>query len=95
MATFDDMAIEGKLTIYDKGLRRGRPRLRRVHHRAGDVYSPRISNAEPLRIECEHFVECVARARNRDRTVPAVSGWYACSRSCKKSLDSVLRGGGG
>ncbi|HEV2786210.1 MAG TPA: hypothetical protein VGV67_07485, partial [Solirubrobacteraceae bacterium] len=27
--------------------------------RAGDIWSPRISNAEPLRLEVEHFVECV------------------------------------
>jgi predicted dehydrogenase len=27
--------------------------------RAGDIWSPRISNAEPLRLEIAHFVECV------------------------------------
>jgi predicted dehydrogenase len=27
--------------------------------RSGDIYAPRIANAEPLRVECEHFVECV------------------------------------
>ena len=32
MATFDDMALERKLTVYDKGFDAGLPQLRRVHH---------------------------------------------------------------
>jgi predicted dehydrogenase len=27
--------------------------------RSGDIYSPRIPNVEPLRLECEHFVQCI------------------------------------
>ena len=27
--------------------------------RSGDIRSPRITNKEPLRIECEHFVEAI------------------------------------
>jgi predicted dehydrogenase len=59
MATFDDMALERKLTIYDKGVD---PPIRNYGEyitRSGDVMSPQISNEEPLRIECRHFVECV------------------------------------
>jgi predicted dehydrogenase len=28
--------------------------------RSGDIWSPRISNEEPLRIECRHFIERIA-----------------------------------
>ena len=32
MATFDDMALEGKVTVYDKGFDHDAERLRRIHH---------------------------------------------------------------
>jgi predicted dehydrogenase len=59
MATFDDMQIEGKLTIYDKGFDQDARSWGEYITRSGDVYSPRIANAEPLRLECEHFIECI------------------------------------
>jgi predicted dehydrogenase len=59
MATFDDMAIEQKLTVYDKGFDEDARTYGEYITRTGDIFSPRISNAEPLRIECQHFVECV------------------------------------
>ena len=59
MATFDDMLIEGKLTIYDKGFDQDTSSWGEYIARSGDIYSPQISNREPLRLECEHFIECV------------------------------------
>ena len=59
MATFDDMLIEGKLTIYDKGFDEDTRSWGEYIARSGDTFSPRIPNREPLGIECEHFVECV------------------------------------
>jgi predicted dehydrogenase len=59
MATFDDMASEGKVTVYDKGFDEDFSSYGEYIARAGDVWSPRISNEEPLRIECRHFVERV------------------------------------
>ena len=59
MATFDDMELERKVTIYDKGFDERADSYGEYITRAGDIYSPRIANAEPLRLEVEHFVECV------------------------------------
>ncbi|HEX3909936.1 MAG TPA: Gfo/Idh/MocA family oxidoreductase [Solirubrobacteraceae bacterium] len=59
MATFDDMLVEGKLSVYDKGFDEDTRSWGEYIMRSGDVFSPRIANAEPLRLECEHFVECV------------------------------------
>jgi predicted dehydrogenase len=59
MATFDDMLIEGKLAVYDKGFDEDTRSWGEYIARSGDVFSPRIPNAEPLRIECEHFLECI------------------------------------
>jgi predicted dehydrogenase len=67
MATFDDMAIEGKLTIYDKGFDEDARGYGEYITRTGYSYSPRISNVEPLRLECEHFIECV-RSGERPRS---------------------------
>jgi len=61
MATFDDMAIEGKLAIYDKGFDEDVNGYGEYITRSGDIFCPRIPNDEPLRLECEHFVECVRR----------------------------------
>jgi predicted dehydrogenase len=63
MATFDDMAREGKVTVYDKGFDEDAQGYGEYITRSGDSFSPQIPNDEPLRLECEHFVECVAEGR--------------------------------
>ena len=69
MATFDDMALEGKLTLYDKGFHQSYEGYGEYIARSGDIHSPQISNEEPLRIECRHFVE-----RLRDGRPPRSDG---------------------
>ena len=59
MATFDDMEIERKLSVYDKGFDQDFSSYGEYIARSGDIWSPRISNEEPLRIECKHFVDRV------------------------------------
>jgi predicted dehydrogenase len=63
MATFDDMAIERKLTVYDKGFDQDYSSYGEYIARSGDVFSPTISNEEPLRIECRHFVDSIREGR--------------------------------
>ena len=63
MATFDDMDIERKVTDLRQGLRRGPGSYGEYITRSGDIWSPQIPNREPLRIECEHFVECIREGR--------------------------------
>jgi predicted dehydrogenase len=58
MATFDDMELERKLTVYDKGFDEDARGYGEYITRSGDIFSPRIPNLEPLRVECEHFVQC-------------------------------------
>jgi predicted dehydrogenase len=65
MATFDDMELERKLTVYDKGFDESYSSYGEYIARSGDVFSPRVSNEEPLRLECRHFLDCV-----RDGTEP-------------------------
>jgi predicted dehydrogenase len=69
MATFDDMALEGKVTVYDKGFDEDARGYGEYITRSGEIFSPRIGNQEPLRIECEQFVRSVA-----DGTTPPSDG---------------------
>ena len=59
MATFDDMDLERKVTIYDKGFDEGADSYGEYITRSGEIHSPHVSNAEPLRLEVAHFVDCV------------------------------------
>jgi len=57
MATFDDMELERKLTVYDKGFDEDARTYGEYITRSGGSLSPQVANVEPLRIECEHFIE--------------------------------------
>ena len=62
MAIFDDVSSSTKLRIYDRGVER--PEVDNygefeVAYRHGEIVIPYITWREPLRLECEHFVECV------------------------------------
>jgi predicted dehydrogenase len=59
MAVFDDMELEHKITIYDKAPEQPGGTYGEWRTRTGDTFSPKLSNAEPLRLECEHFVRLV------------------------------------
>jgi predicted dehydrogenase len=69
MATFDDMEVERKLTVYDKGFDEDFSSYGEYIARSGDSHSYRVSNEEPLRIECRHFLECI-----RDGSEPRSGG---------------------
>ena len=61
MATFDDMALEGKLTVYDKGFDEDARTYGEYITRSGSIFCPQIPSVEPLRLECEHFIDCIRR----------------------------------
>jgi predicted dehydrogenase len=63
MATFDDMDLERKVTVYDKGFDQDASSWGEYITRSGDVWSPSVPNREPLRLECEHFVACLREGR--------------------------------
>jgi predicted dehydrogenase len=60
MAVFDDMELDRKLTIYDKGPVERAETYGEWMTRTGDIHNPKIPNDEPLRLECEHFLRLVA-----------------------------------
>ena len=59
MAVFDDMELERKVTIYDKAPEQPAQTYGEWRTRTGDIFSPKIPNDEPLRLECRHFLDLV------------------------------------
>jgi predicted dehydrogenase len=59
MAVFDDMELEQKITVYDKAPEEPTGIYGEWRTRTGDVFSPKISNDEPLKLECRHFLGLV------------------------------------
>jgi len=59
MAVFDDMELDRKITVYDKAPEQPSETYGEWRTRTGDTFSPKISNAEPLKLECQHFVRLV------------------------------------
>jgi predicted dehydrogenase len=60
MAVFDDMELERKVTIYEKAPEQPAETYGEWRTRTGDIFSPKIPNDEPLRLECQHFLRLVA-----------------------------------
>jgi predicted dehydrogenase len=68
MLVYDDVSLDAKLQVYDKGVDgpAGAPRDFAEFNfqiRIGDLTVPTLQFAEPLRAECQHFVDCVQRNR--------------------------------
>ncbi len=73
MVVYDDVESEGKIKIYDKGVRRTGPETEygefQLKLHSGDIHIPKITFTEPLAEEIAHFVECI-----RDRSTPRTDG---------------------
>jgi predicted dehydrogenase len=73
MVVYDDVETLEKIKIYDKGVET--PPYTDTYgefqcsYRYGDVVIPNIRFVEPLRTECEHFLDCI-----RDGSEPQSSG---------------------
>lgn len=68
MLTFDDMNLIEPLRIYDKQVTEARtpaPYIDsfgsfRASLRDGDITIPKVAQGEPLKSECDHFLDCIA-----------------------------------
>jgi len=67
MVVFDDMELERKVTIYEKAPWQPSATWGEWQTRSGDIFSPKIPNDEPLRLEGEHFLQLVAGDGDRRR----------------------------
>ena len=72
MVVYDDIA-ENKLVIYDKGIDRrailgenmdfDNPEGPQFDYRSGDILMPKVKFVEPIRVETEHFVDCIRNSQ--------------------------------
>ena len=68
MIVYDDVA-ENKVTILDKGIDRlavlgknmdfDNQNFQSFNHRSGDILMPKIDFQEPLKVEIDHFIDCI------------------------------------
>jgi hypothetical protein len=65
MAVFDDMELERKVTVYEKSPWKRAETYGEWQTRSGDIYIPKISTAEPLRLECTFFLELIDGLHDR------------------------------
>ncbi len=79
MAIYDDMAVDERLRIHDKGVGTApggdAPGFPLVY-RYGDILSPYVAFEEPLAVEDRHFIDCVR-------------GFAACATPGESGLDVV------
>ncbi len=99
MVVFDDMETERKVTIYDKAaVPRTEDYGEYIQVRSGEIRIPKIPGTEPLRLVCEHFVECVAEGRrplsDGHAGVAVVEVLEAMSESLREAGRPVVLGAG-
>jgi len=95
MIVYDDIPAQEKIKVFD--VRVERPphydtfaEFHYAYH-YGDIYSPYIKLDEPLKIECQHFLDCIRRGH-----VPLTSGEAGAEvvRILEGSSESLRRNGG-
>jgi predicted dehydrogenase len=72
MVVFDDMELERKVTVYEKGPWKQSEAYGEWQTRSGDIHIPKIDTSEPLRLECQAFLELIAG--DGDRRLVAEDG---------------------
>ena len=90
MVVFDDMELERKVTVYDKAPWEPAEIYGEWRTRTGDIFSPKIPNDEPLRLELEHFLRLVEDGPGDYRE--AVDG-LAVVRALDRLTTSLRTGG--
>ncbi|NJO84074.1 MAG: Gfo/Idh/MocA family oxidoreductase [Blastochloris sp.] len=94
MVVYDDIESLEKIKLYDKGVEQ-LPYTEsfadfQLSYRYGNIVIPHIRFAEPLRQECQHFLDCI-----RDKTEPRSSGRIGLNVvKVLEAADRSLRGKG-
>jgi predicted dehydrogenase len=94
MVVYDDLAPLEKIRVYDTRVERPPHydtfgEFQYAYH-YGDMYAPYVKQEEPLKTECQHFLDCI-----RTGTTPATCGTRGTElvRILEASSESLKRGG--
>jgi predicted dehydrogenase len=67
MIVYDDLEPSEKVKVYDKGVSftddPAQIQEMRVGYRTGDMWAPKLAGTEALRVEGEHFVDCIRHGK--------------------------------
>jgi len=67
MIVYDDLEPSEKVKVYDKGITLNSSPERvyesLIGYRTGDMWAPKLSLTEGLRVEAQHFLECIRQDR--------------------------------
>jgi predicted dehydrogenase len=89
MVVYDDLAPVEKIRIYDTGVETiptDDPRDVPLAYRRGQITIPHIAWREPLRLECEHFVDCILNGKQPVSDAQQASIVVAALEAAERSL---------
>jgi predicted dehydrogenase len=89
MVVFDDMELERKVTVYEKGPWQPAANYGEWMTRTGPIYIPKIPNDEPLKLECLHFLSLVRGEGNREKVARDGLGVVRALEQLQTSLAPV------
>jgi predicted dehydrogenase len=89
MAVFDDMELERKITVYEKGPWKPAEIYGEWQTRTGDIYIPKIPTDEPLRLECAHFLSLARGAGDRGKVARDGAMVVRALEQLQASLEAV------
>ena len=94
MLVYDDISALEKIRIYDKGVT-VTPHYDtfgefNLSYRYGDILVPRLDDSEPLKVACQHFVDCVEKG-----ITPRSSGVHGLNvvRVLEAAVESIREDG--
>lgn len=94
MLVYDDVSSIEKIRIYDKGVT-VQPHYDtfgefHLAYRFGDIFIPKLDDSEPLKIECQHFIDCIEKGHisrsSGERGLEVV-------KAIEASMESLKNGG--
>lgn len=94
MLVYDDVSMTEKIRVYDKGVS-VQPHYDtfgefQLSYRFGDIYTPRLDDNEPLKNECQHFVQCIQKKESaRSDGHAGLSVVHVIEKAC----ESIARNG--
>jgi predicted dehydrogenase len=94
MIVYDDLEPSEKVKVYDKGVTLSSSPERvyesLIGYRTGDMWAPKLSLTEGLRVEAQHFLECIRTGRQ-----PLTDGQSALRviRILEAAVQSLQQGG--
>lgn len=93
MVVYDDVSLDRKITVYDKGFNKILKDTETTEYknfsefqvltRSGDINIPHIQFTEPLKVEIQHFIDCI-----EGKVSQPVTDWHA-GRDVVQVLESA------